>query len=103
MNPVSNFTVKNDYEADTSIKVGDRVRSYDTEFRDDCYIEGVVCDVDYNLGGCRRYVIEADKRVIEGEDQTDSLHTRNDRFYPPMNGVRVIFGGYCNGVRKVDR
>jgi hypothetical protein len=84
------------------IAVGDWVRSYDFEYADDCYIIGRVTDVDYDLGGCNRYAIEAYRRIYGGEDESDNLHVANHRFYPPMNGTPNSFGGYCNGVRKLE-
>lgn len=81
------------------IAVGDRVRSYDWEHRDDCYMEGIVEGDSFEWEGCPRYVINVDRHVVEGVDR----HTAADEFkaFPPVNGTRHLFGGYCNGVRKV--
>lgn len=88
---------------ETNIKVGDWVRSYDFEYHDDCYIVGRVTDLNYDMGGCPRFVIEGFQRIAQGAVEPGAIHTRNDRFYPPMNGVPHSFGGYCNGVRKLDQ
>jgi hypothetical protein len=79
------------------IEVGDRVRSYDFEFHDDCYVEGTVEVVTAPIEGCERYKIIADRRVWDG------METQHDLMYlPPVNGTRNSMGGYTNGVRKVQ-
>ena len=57
--------IKNTREVDTTIVVGDSVRSFDFEFVDDCYIEGVVTEIKNE-----RYVIKMTKKVFSGSDET---------------------------------
>jgi hypothetical protein len=84
---------------DTTIKVGDYVRSYDFAGQSDCYIEGEV-SVITPMGGCDRYAIVAQRRVLEGREVTRGLGVT---FYPPVNGTAKFFGGMCEGVCKVER
>lgn len=88
-------------DADTAekIEIGDWVRSYDFEFRDDCYILGRVIATGIELGGCPRYEIQPFKRVSEG-NLRGSIN--RDNVFPPVNGTPHIFGGYTNGVRKCE-
>jgi hypothetical protein len=81
------------------IRVGDYVRSYDFEHRDDCYVEGFVEEV-ADRWGCLRYTLRCRYSVSQGKrrevDATKSV------VYPPTNGTRIAGSdSYCNGVRKV--
>ncbi|MBV2149914.1 hypothetical protein KRZ98_16845 [Sphingobium sp. AS12] len=82
------------------IAVGDFVRSYDFEAHADCYVEGVVDEVGKIVEGCPRYVIRGHRRIWSGRELTLPAEAI---FMPPVNGTRVLGGGYCNGVRKVAR
>jgi hypothetical protein len=88
-----------DADAVEKIEVGDWVRSYDFEFMDDCYVLGRVIAIGELLGGCPRYEIQPFKRVSGGELKGS---INRDNVFPPVNGTRHIFGGYCNGVRKIE-
>jgi hypothetical protein len=98
MASVLNFRARSREECDTSIGVGDRVRSYDFEYYDNCYVEGVVEKI-IPVEGCDRYCIQADRRVAEDKVYTENLPV----FMPPLNGTRVAGTfEYTNGVRKID-
>jgi len=88
------------------IEVNDIVRSYDFEFREDCYAEGIVTEIGKELEGCPRYSIKVFKRVFEGkelpEDKWLSDEPGGDMVFPPVNGTPHIFGGFTNFVEKVD-
>jgi hypothetical protein len=81
------------------IAVGDKVRSYDFEAHDDCYVEGVVRHTDRWLEGCPRYEIDVTRQMSGGE----FVHpdTQPEQIFPPRNGTPNWLGGYTNGVRKV--
>jgi hypothetical protein len=83
------------------IEKGDWVRSYDFEFLDDCYVLGRVIAIGEMLGGCPRYEIQPFRRVSEGRESLKGSINR-DNVFPPVNGTRHIFGGFCNGVRKCE-
>lgn len=99
LQPVADFTVATAADADTSIGAGVRVRSYDTQFDDSSYIEGLVKSVGRILEGCPRYTIVIERRVIGGVDKMGS--DRPLMAYPPMNGIPHSFGGFTNGVRRI--
>jgi hypothetical protein len=95
---------------DTTIKAGDRVRSYDfpdNPEKEAFFIEGVVdCilqpfDLHEPTGAvyrdCARYAVKAERRVV--------LHEEVDPpewFFTPVNGVARLFGGVCNGVERIE-
>lgn len=89
-------------EALEEIKQGQRVRSFDFEHRDDCYVEGYVVGFDL-VEGCPRYVIQASVDVWEGEqlDPAEKGCRVGRVFYPPVNGTPRSMGGFCHGVRAV--
>lgn len=84
------------------VMVGDRVRSFDFEGRDDCYVEGVVTGY-REREGCTRYAILVDREVFNGEvipyNATRSGMGRTA--YPPVNGTPKSTGGICDGVKKI--
>jgi hypothetical protein len=80
-----------------AIQAGDKVRSYDFEGRRDCYVEGVVSGFE-EVEGCNRYVLRAERRVIEGRE----VASEADTFYPPVNGTPRLFGGVCDGVELIE-
>lgn len=83
------------------IEVGDWVRSYDFEFRDDCYVLGRVIAIGVEMGGCPRYEIQSFRRISEGS-LMGSINRTRENVFPPVNGTPHIFGGFCNGVRKCE-
>lgn len=95
-NPVPDFR-PDDQSVCEKIEVGDRVRSYDFEFYDDCYIEGTVEEITAPIEGCERYRIIGMFRCFDGRQEM--LDGRE--FIPPVNGTPYMMGGFCNGVRKV--
>lgn len=84
------------------IETGAWVRSYDFEFRDDCYVIGRVLGITEELDGLPRYEIEMWRRVSENTDLKGSINRTKSKVYPPINGTEHIFGGYTNGVRKLE-
>lgn len=86
------------------IAVGDFVRSYDFDTHEDCYVEGKVQAIGEVMEGCERYEIFVLKRIFGGEriDHGGGKVAGDNLCFPPVNGTRHLFGGYCNGVRKVD-
>jgi hypothetical protein len=97
MNGIPNWRAPT-FEEVEDIPVGSRVRSYDFEFRDDCYVEGFVEAIEERWG-CLRFTIRCDISASEGKrrrvDPTKSV------VYPPANGVMHATGGFCNSVRLV--
>jgi hypothetical protein len=80
----------------TTINVGDTVRSYDFDGRNDCYVEGTVVRMGDDIEGCPRYVIRVSKTVFKGEVLPLAARYVN----PPLNGTPKLFGGFCCGVVK---
>jgi hypothetical protein len=94
---VENFRAASAEECE-KIEMGDRVRSYDFEFHDDCYVEGTITGIGLVLEGCPRYTISADRKCWGGE--IEALRPERN-IYPPVNGTRNLMGGYTNGVRRI--
>ncbi len=90
-------------EADRAevIRVGDRVRSYDWEYDTLSYVEGEVLRIGPVKWDRRvpRYTIRADLWVVRGKTRRLGV---DPTFYPPVNGTPHAFGGFCNGVRKIE-
>ena len=89
----------------TKITVGDTVRSYDFPGNESCYLEGVVVAVgtfpeNPRLGDCMRYKIEVHKQVWANEVVTTKFS--NDYVYPPVNGLKGMFGLTCEVSRVND-
>lgn len=80
------------------IKVGDYVRSYDFEGREDCYVEGIVNDI-LPIGECDRYFIKVSKRVWAGVEE---IPTRVVEAFPPVNGTPTWMGEETHFVVKVS-
>lgn len=98
--PVPNFRCSSREECDTSITVGDRVRTYDFEHTDDCYVEGVVEKI-VPVEGCDRYHVTPTKRVWGGLDYPEAQFSKAG-YFPPINGTRVAGTlEFTNGVRKL--
>jgi hypothetical protein len=89
---VENYYVADPAQAET-IEVGDRVRSYDTEFTDD-FVEGVVRAKGIVLEGCPRYEI-AGRRPHESD-------AAGRAYYPPENGTPTFGNRFTNFVRKLS-
>jgi hypothetical protein len=78
------------------IKVGDKVRSFDFDFREitgenACFVEGIVEGI-----GPGRYKIKTTKRIFGGENKADY----KEYYYPPKNGT-PSFWGYADFVTKI--
>lgn len=88
---------------DTTIKIGDKVRSFDFDSRElvgplACYVEGTVTAIEY-YHGCDHYRIIVDKTVFAG-DRLDIAEVRE--VLAPLNGTASWLGGKTNGVEKLD-
>lgn len=88
-----------------AIKVGDKVRSFDNEYRRDVsgtsayYVEGVVTGF-MEREACLRYEIEVKRDVYMGRDVVGRL---NCFVYPPVNGTPRLFSdGPCDYVVKLE-
>jgi hypothetical protein len=82
---------------DTSIDVGQRVRSYDSDAHERSYVEGVVEEITARIEGCRRYRIRVEKRVFDGVE----CEIAHDYVIPPVNGTPTTFGHITNGVVRI--
>lgn len=88
---------------DTSIKVGDRVKSYDfpdttPERLELCYKIGTVEAIE-PVDSCDRYKIKVEKTIFRGEEDKEIYI---DYVYPPVNGtVHGWSGKIYNGVIKI--
>lgn len=102
MKGIENFRVFDLALCDTSIAVGDWVRSYDFEWRDDCCVLGRVEKIGEVWEGCERYTIRVFQSVTDGQGGQRSVDHGASIVHPPVNGTPHSFGGFCNGVRKVD-
>lgn len=69
---------------DTSIEVGDFVRSYDFYGYGDCYTEGHVAEIRY-IDDCDHYVIKVVTKVFEGKE----VEVKERWVYVPVNGVET--------------
>jgi len=100
-----NMEAKKEITVIEEIRVGDFVRSYDFEGREDCYAEGTVEEVGVELEGCPRYKIRVTKRIFGGKPLPDedwkSDGPNGDFVYPPVNGTQSIFGGVTTFVKQV--
>ena len=70
------------------IEKGDRVRSFDFENNDDCFVDGRVVNVEF-VEGCIRYVIAVERCIFDGGEMSEE-HTP-DFIYPPVNGTPTMF------------
>lgn len=99
---------------DTTIVVGDRVRSHDfdrlgptrsTEGEDACYIEGVVEAItdpkthEY-FKDCPRYAIRVSKRMFAGENRDGPGSNVGELIFPPVNGTPTWLDNITSGVVK---
>lgn len=90
-----------------TVKVGDRVRSFDFECRaltgpSACYVEGEVLAIgDHFCRGYDQYHIKVDKQVFAGRETAVGQGLVGEMVYPPVNGVRGLFGP-MNGVEKIE-
>lgn len=97
-NEVRNWSVSSLDDCDTTIKISDKVRSYDFEHSADCYVEGEVVGKE-DLEGCTRYKIRAERKVVGGVERPDILVRF---YYPPVNGTCYAGrDGFTNFVRKI--
>lgn len=96
------------FAPDTTIKAGDKVRSFDFEHSKGllegpraCYVEGTVCEI-VEIDGCDRYKIQIEKRMFGGK--LDEISSESEYVYPPVNGTRMMFGDedFTNFVVKME-
>jgi len=86
------------------IKTGDQIRSFDFEDRtltgnNACYIEGMVENIERPPhGSCLCYKFKVTRKVFGGDEYPKEI---GDIVYAPVNGTRKMFGGTCNGVKKI--
>jgi hypothetical protein len=83
-----------------TIRVGDRVRSYDFPGVTDCFVEGIVVGIGEEIEGCPRYRIRITGCVFQGRDVTD-CSCPQEFVFPPVNGTPRLFGGVCSGVQRL--
>lgn len=84
------------------IGIGDTVKSFDFEGRDDCYIEGTIAGFT-ELEGCRRYVVKTTKRVF-GDEVKELVEDHPEKtVYPPLNGTPSAMGGETNFVKLTEK
>jgi hypothetical protein len=98
----------------SSVKVGDRVRSFDfasrsVEGEDACYVEGVVEAIGREFAGgpafadCARYQIRVRRRVFAGEELTGEEPSLVGGYvYPPVNGTPTTLGEITDGVVVIE-
>ena len=91
------------HKLENVIKVGSRVRSFDSHSRDltgedACYIEGEVVGFEF-VDGCERYVIKIDRVVWEGKELFDEI---GQMVRPPLNGTGRMSGGCTDGVHLIE-
>lgn len=103
------------------VAVGDAVRSYDFEHREDCYVEGTIVEIlpvrgkytwfeteadadagepaqrNFTAWDCDRYVIRSERRVVQGEERVFPT----TYFFPPVNGTPGLLFGTQRGVVKI--
>ncbi len=91
---------KTERKIDTTIKVGDTVRSYDFQYIENCYVEGEVVELTENFEGCACYHIKIEKKVFNGKEVSVALD--NIDVYPPVNGLESWMGGKTCGVQKLE-
>ena len=83
-------------EPDETIKVGDRVRSFDFHGDHTCYWVGTVQQVQADRGV---YEIVVDFQVWEGERAKENYCWA---VYPPINGQQGLFGR-TRGVQRMEK
>ena len=87
----------------SDISIGSKVRSFDFHYMRDlegprsCYMEGTVVGFE-EVHGCMRYVIEVDRCIGGGEEQTRFP----PKIYPPVNGTPTTFGRITDGVEVIN-
>ena len=69
---------------DTSIAVGDFVRSFDFYGFGNCYVEGHVAEIRC-IDNCDHYVIKVVTKVFEGKE----VEVKEQWVYTPVNGVET--------------
>lgn len=82
------------------IEIGDRVRAYDFEEDDTCYVEGVVEAIVEEEADCARYKIKMERRVLQNVERPYSWKDE-PYVYPPVNGTLTLFGNRTNYVIRV--
>ena len=86
-------------EPDTTIGVGDKVRSYDHHGDDGIYIEGVV-EALITWDGCQRYKILVERDIRDGKERPGRVGTR---VFPPINGTPTWLGETTCGVVRQEK
>jgi hypothetical protein len=84
---------------DTTIAVGDAVRSYDHAGDTGIFIDGVVVAIT-TMDGCRRYEIVVTRSERDGNDR--SAGRVGARVLPPVNGTETWLGNTTRGVVKLS-
>ena len=88
-------TVQYPTVADTTIKVGDRVRSYDFKGQDGCYFVGTVTNIRKDT---EQYDIAVEYQVWMFEREASNYCAS---VHPPVNGTPSLLGGVHMGVQRV--
>ena len=80
----------------TTIAVGDRVRSFDFVGNNDCYFVGTVESITDQL--CfRQYNITVEYQIWDGKKAETNYCAS---VHPPVNGTHCLFGANC-GVQRI--
>ena len=82
---------------DTTIQIGDAVRSYDHEGDDAMFVDGVVVAL-REVDGCTRYDIVVTRHVRDG---VDNLRRAGAHVFPPLNGTQTWLGRTVRGVVRI--
>ena len=102
----------NSLEEINTIKIGDKVRSFDTEFMPFSWVEGEVVGTEV-VDGCERYVVEVSEWKTCRDENGIHNHvveikftpekSKRKKVYPPVNGTRLMFGKntYSNFVERL--
>lgn len=93
----------------SEIKVGSKVRSYDSQYPERQqlegefanYVEGEVIGF-AEVEGCTRYQIRVERDLHRGELVTGDHSRAGQVVVPPVNGTKTIFGETLNGVELID-
>jgi len=90
------------------IQIGDKVMSFDQEYKPFSAIIGTVIGVDEEVAGHARFIIIASEYVSRRDESGihDEIVVRkkiNKTFYPPFNGLQMTFSDkYTNFVHKIS-
>ena len=79
------------------VQLFDKVRAYDFEEKDSCFVEGKVVGF-ARIEDCQRYAILVERRVFANRDVEVKP---GEVVYPPVNGTPTTFGGVKNNVQVI--